>query len=206
MATYKRATRQAPDQAPDAAPDQDHGIGANAQRQAEKLAGSVGESAQQVWLAGIGALGRAQAGGARLFETLIEEGEQLEKQARNAADERVEEVRGSVESRVDGVREFAGGTWDRWEKAFDERMQRGLARLGVPGRDDLAELSNRVDALTAELRRQRAKTAPRKKTAARKTAARKATASAAGTPGGEVPPSPAAGTGAAGNPGTRTDD
>jgi hypothetical protein len=33
-------------------------------------------------------------------------------------------------------------------------VQRALVKLGVPGRDDLADLSRRVEALTAELRRQ----------------------------------------------------
>jgi hypothetical protein len=33
-------------------------------------------------------------------------------------------------------------------------VQKALVKLGVPGRDDLADLARRVDGLTAELRRQ----------------------------------------------------
>lgn len=55
-------------------------------------------------------------------------------------------------------------------------MQRALVKLGVPGRDDLKDLSSRVDGLTAELRRQGGKPAARKQAPARKATSKKATA------------------------------
>jgi hypothetical protein len=63
-------------------------------------------------------------------------------------------VRDAVESTVGQARGRATDTWDRLEKVFEDRVQRALLKLGVPGRDDLADLSRRVEALTAELRRQ----------------------------------------------------
>ena len=71
-------------------------------------------------------------------------------------------VRGAVESKVGQARERATDTWDRLEKVFEDRVQRALTKLGVPGRDDLAELTRKVDTLTAELRKQGGKPAPRK--------------------------------------------
>jgi hypothetical protein len=62
-------------------------------------------------------------------------------------------VRDAVENRVGAVKERAADTWDRLEKVFEDRVQRALTRLGVPGRDDLQTLIARVDALNAELRR-----------------------------------------------------
>lgn len=162
------------------------GGGTKAERQAEKLAKSLGESAQHVWLAGIGALGRAQSEGSRLFASLVEEGEELERRARTAAAGRADDVMEAVGSGVDDVRGKAEDTWDRWEKALDERMQRTLSRMGVPSRDDVSELERKVGALEAELRRERAasarkaaarKTAPRKTPATSRTAATKKTAS-----------------------------
>src|SRR5690606_24564107 len=82
-------------------------------------------------------------------------------------------VRDVVENRVDQARERATDTWDRLEKVFEDRVQRALTKLGVPGRDDLADLSDRVEELTAELRRQGGKPA-RKAPARKKAAARKA--------------------------------
>ncbi|MBO7942106.1 phasin family protein, partial [Streptomyces sp. S9] len=47
------------------------GKGAGAQEQAERLSKTLSESAQQIWLAGVGAFGRAQAEGTKLFEGLV---------------------------------------------------------------------------------------------------------------------------------------
>ena len=53
--------------------------------QAERLSKSLSESAQQIWLAGVGAFGRAQAEGTKLFEGLVKEGLNLENTARKFA-------------------------------------------------------------------------------------------------------------------------
>ena len=94
---------------------------------------------------------------------------------------RADFVRDAVESQVGQARERATDTWDKLEKVFEARVQKAMTRLGVPGRDDLADLARRVDGLTAELRRQQApkpaaKRAPAKaaKPAAKKAAPRKA--------------------------------
>lgn len=150
---------------------------ANAQ-QAEHLSKTLSESAQQVWLAGVGAFSRAQTEGTKLFEALIKEGLKLEKNALKFAGGQADVVRGAVESKVGQARERATDTWDRLEKVFEDRVQRALTTLGVPGRDDLAELTRKVDSLTAELRKQNGKPTAKKaaKTAktAKKPAARKA--------------------------------
>ncbi len=137
---------------------------ADAQAQAEHLSKSLSESAQQVWLAGVGAFSRAQAEGTKLFEGLVKEGMGLEQTMRKFAGGRAEVVRDVVENRVGQARERATDTWDKLEKVFEDRVQRALVKLGVPSREDLTDLSSRVEALTAELRRQGGKpvAAPRK--------------------------------------------
>ena len=154
----------------------------SAQAQADQLSKKLSESAQQVWLAGVGAFGRAQAEGTKLFEALVKEGMNFEQGARRFAGGRADVVRDAVEARVGQARERASDTWDRLEKVFEDRVQRALVKLGVPGREDLADLAQRVDTLTAELRRQRTSAAPRsaparkaptKKAAAKKPVARK---------------------------------
>ncbi len=154
----------------------------SAQAQADQLSKKLSESAQQVWLAGVGAFGRAQAEGTKLFEALVKEGMNFEQGARRFAGGRADVVRDAVEARVGQARERASDTWDRLEKVFEDRVQRALVKLGVPGREDLADLAQRVDTLTAELRRQRTSATPRsapahkapaKKAAGKKTVARK---------------------------------
>lgn len=143
------------------------GKAGNAEAQAERLSKTLTESAQQIWLAGVGAFGRAQAEGAKLFESLVKEGMNLEKTARGFAGGRADFVRDAVENHVGQARERATDTWDKLEKVFEVRVQKALTKLGVPGRDDLADLARRVEGLTAELRRQQtpkmaAKRTPRK--------------------------------------------
>lgn len=182
MATYKKP---ASGTAPGASRPGSADVGTV--EQAERLARSLGESAQQVWLAGIGALGRAQAEGSKLFDALVAEGEQMERQARASAGQRASEVKDAMEHSVDGVRGLAAGTWERWEKTFDERMQRALVRLGVPSRSDIAELNQRVEELTAELRRRPA-AAPRKRAPRKVATAGTATATSPASMG--TPPTP----------------
>ncbi|MDR6990738.1 phasin family protein [Luteimonas sp. 3794] len=140
---------------------------------------SISESAQQIWLAGVGAFGRAQAEGTRLFEGLMKEGAGIEKSARTYASTRASAVRTAVETGADQTRERAIETWDRLEKVFEDRVQRALVKLGVPGRHDVQSLSRRVDALTAALQAKqsaparKAAKAPAKKAAAKKAAPRK---------------------------------
>lgn len=114
---------------------------------------SITESAQHIWLAGMGAFNRAQAEGSKLFETLVRDGLSLEQTARKFAGSRANVVRDVVEGRVDQARERASDTWDKLEKVFEERVQRALVKLGVPGRDDLNALTQRVERLTSELRK-----------------------------------------------------
>jgi poly(hydroxyalkanoate) granule-associated protein len=126
---------------------------ADAKATAEHMARSLRDSAQQIWAAGIGAFNRAQGEGSKLFEALVKEGMNIEQHTRKLAGGRVDAVRDAVEDRVGVVRERASDTWDRLEKVFEERVQRALNRLGVPGREDLVDLTARVETLTAELRK-----------------------------------------------------
>lgn len=120
---------------------------------AEAATRSIMDSAQQIWHAGMGAFNRAQEEGTKLFETLVKEGSSLEQKTRRLATGKVDAVRDAVENRVGAVKERAADTWDRLEKVFEDRVQRALTRLGVPGREDLQSLIQRVDSLNAELRK-----------------------------------------------------
>lgn len=182
------------------------GSASTSKRQPERITRSITESAQQIWLAGMGAFNRAQAEGSKLFEGLVRDGLSLEQTARSFAGNRANVVRDAVEDRVDQARERATDTWDRLEKVFEERVQRALVKLGVPGRDDLKALSERVDRLTAELRKANtaaakpvakptakpaAKRAPKPATAA-KPVARKVTSKSTAKPAKASTPKPAA--------------
>jgi poly(hydroxyalkanoate) granule-associated protein len=158
MAKLKKATRTK------AAPRKS--AKAKVASRAEAASRNLMDSAQQIWSAGVGALARAQGEGTDLFEALVKKGMSLEAQTRKMANGKVDVVRGAVEDRVENVREKATDTWDRMEKVFEDRVQRALTRLGVPTREDLGSLNKRVEALTAELRKQSGKAPAAKKVVA----------------------------------------
>jgi poly(hydroxyalkanoate) granule-associated protein len=115
------------------------------------------ESAQQIWMAGLGAFGRAQEEGTKLFEGLVKEGLALEQKTRTFATGKVDVARDAVETTVATVRGRAADTWDRLEKVFEDRVSRALGKLGVPGRDEMQALLDRVDELNRTVRKLNAK-------------------------------------------------
>jgi len=108
---------------------------------------AVLESSRQIWLAGLGAFAKAQAGGAKVFETLIQQGEVLEKRTRHVASETAAAARGAAQAKAKEVSAMAGGTWDKLEQVFEDRVARALSKLGVHTQSDVEKLSERVDAL-----------------------------------------------------------
>ncbi len=115
------------------------------------LAGNIKDSAQQIWLAGMGAFARAQAEGGKVFEALVGEGMKLQRKTQSAAEDRVNEVAGKMTAVAEGVTAKAGAQWDKLESIFEERVSKALNKLGVPSRDDINALIKRIDALGARL-------------------------------------------------------
>jgi poly(hydroxyalkanoate) granule-associated protein len=111
------------------------------------LSANIRESANRVWLGGLGAFAKTQEEGEKLFQTLVKEGEQVEKRARKAAEARIEDAKGKVVE----FRGKANEQFDRLEELFQERVARVLNRMGVPTQEDIQELSKRVEALNESI-------------------------------------------------------
>ncbi len=116
-----------------------------------QLAAAVRESAQQIWLAGLGAFAKAQEEGTKVFEALVKEGTSLQKRTRAATEEKIEEVTGRVGKVATGITRQATGSWDRLEQVFETRVERALSRLGVPTAKEIGALARRVDQLNASV-------------------------------------------------------
>jgi poly(hydroxyalkanoate) granule-associated protein len=115
---------------------------------ADALPQGILESSRQIWLAGLGAFARAQAEGMKMFETLVEQGRSLEHRTRRAATETAAAAAGAAAQKAKEVHAMAGGTWDKLEQVFEDRVARALSRLGVHSQQDVAHLAERVDALS----------------------------------------------------------
>jgi poly(hydroxyalkanoate) granule-associated protein len=108
-----------------------------AHTETDGLAVTIRESANQIWLAGLGAFAKAQAEGGKVFEALVAEGQKIQEQTKVAADERIKEIR-----------DRGAGAWDKLEQVFEDRVARALHSLNVPTRKDIDVLSKRVAELT----------------------------------------------------------
>jgi poly(hydroxyalkanoate) granule-associated protein len=115
------------------------------------LAGSVKESAQQIWLAGMGAFSKAQAEGGKVFEALVKEGVNLQRKTQSVAEEKLSEMTGKMSGMASDVQAKAGQQWDKLESIFEERTAKALAKLNVPTAKDIKGLSARIDELNAQL-------------------------------------------------------
>jgi poly(hydroxyalkanoate) granule-associated protein len=113
------------------------------------LAGAVKDSAQQIWLAGMGAFSKAQEEGSKVFEALVKEGMSLQKKTQGIAEEKISEVTGKMSAMADTVTAKAGQNWDKLESIFEARTAKALNKLGVPTAKDVDALVQRVDALAA---------------------------------------------------------
>jgi poly(hydroxyalkanoate) granule-associated protein len=129
-----------------------------------QLTQTVKDSAQQIWLAGLGAFAKAQEEGNKVFEALVKEGEAIQKKTRKIADEKFSVVRKTADEKFADVRKVAdakmaavtgkaAGTWDRLEQVFEDRVARALSSLGVPTKKEIDKLSKRVAELTATVQK-----------------------------------------------------
>ena len=145
------------------------------------LASTVRDSAQQIWLAGLGAFAKAQQEGGKVFEALVKEGSALQSKTQATAGEKIGEVTSRMSHMAGDVSARAGQQWDRLETIFEERTSKALAKLGVPSAKDIDVLIKRIDELSAQVAKlskapRATKTAPARANGTAKPAAKRAAA------------------------------
>src|SRR6185312_2223039 len=94
------------------------------------------DSVHRIWLAGLGALAAAEEEGSKLFSKLVDRGRDVES-------------KGKVE--VDKVKAKAESAFENWGEKFDEKLTSALHRLGVPTRDEIHNLTRRVEELNSKV-------------------------------------------------------
>lgn len=111
------------------------------------------ESAQEIWLAGLGAFALAGDEGGKLFKQLVKRGEGMEKvnKARiHQLTARAESLRGDARSAV-----------TRLTTPIEDGMTNAMHRLGVPTRREIQTLTRKVEELTRVVAKSKTKTGAR---------------------------------------------
>jgi poly(hydroxyalkanoate) granule-associated protein len=124
-------------------------------------AGTAAPTSRQGWPT---ALAKAQQEGASLFESILKQGQRLEQRTKQAAVDTATAARGAATAKAREMQQIAGGTWDKLEQVFEDRVARALSKLGIYTQNDIQRLADRVDELSAAVNRlQKAKGAAAKR-------------------------------------------
>jgi len=112
---------------------------------------NVMETGQHIWLAGLGAVARAQREGPKLLEALVLEGSDFQDRQREVVRERtsdlMEALRSQLDTRTAGVRDKATETFDDLEDMLQTRVIKALQQLGVPSSHEIDALTRKVNEL-----------------------------------------------------------
>ena len=108
--------------------------------------GGWSEVARQIWLAGLGVMVTTGEEGARLFHELVERGRQAEPEL----NENWNRVRAEVVRRVQSLprpplRLVSSGP------ETEERLRERLQQLGVPSREEIADLTRRMEEISTQI-------------------------------------------------------
>jgi poly(hydroxyalkanoate) granule-associated protein len=135
------------------------------------LTGTVKDSAQQIWLAGLGAFAKAQEEGGKVFEALVKEGLSIQRKTQVAAEEKITEATSKMANMATDISSKAAGQWDKLENIFEDRVAKALNKLGVPSSKDIDVLIARIEELNRNVQKLSAKSAAPAKTAAKSASA-----------------------------------
>ncbi|HEV3458020.1 MAG TPA: phasin family protein [Thermoanaerobaculia bacterium] len=129
----------------------------------------VKETAHRIWLAGLGALAAAEEEGTKLFSRLVDRGRDVESRGKVEVDKVVDQAT----KVVDKAKSKAGSTWEDLGSKVDETITSALHRLGVPTREEIRNLTQRVEELNSKVELLRPRVTHAAPAGAEKTAAHK---------------------------------
>lgn len=124
-----------------------------AKKKVKKVQTDIVENAHQIWLAGLGAVATAQEEGGKLFKSLVEKGLDFEKLGKD----KVDQAKGAVS----GVKVVAESYWETFERTLDDKVTAVIHRIGVPTKDEIDTLTERVENLTTSIEKLRSKETPK---------------------------------------------
>jgi poly(hydroxyalkanoate) granule-associated protein len=110
------------------------------------------DSVHRIWLAGLGALATAEEEGGKIFGRLVERGRDVESRGKVEVDK--------VKSEVDRMKTKAESAFETWGDKFDEKLTSTLNRLGVPTRDEIRNLTQKVEELNHKIEQLKPRVTP----------------------------------------------
>jgi poly(hydroxyalkanoate) granule-associated protein len=110
------------------------------------------EQARALWLAGLGAVSIAQKRGGELFETLTHEGQDFQTRTEKFAKTLRADARKQVIGVIAPLKANTKQALAQAAAAARNALASALAKLGIPSKSDIEELTTRVTALSRQLK------------------------------------------------------
>jgi poly(hydroxyalkanoate) granule-associated protein len=108
--------------------------------QAKKFGDDVVNAGRNVWLAGLGAFSWAEEESRKTFDDLVDRGQKFEKSEKNV-----------VSKTIDEATTKAKDLGTKVEDTVHDTVTTVLHRAGVPSRDEILTLTERVEELTKKV-------------------------------------------------------
>ena len=118
-----------------------------AKSQKANVAENIMGSANEIWLAGLGAFAKAQEEGVKIFNKLVDEGKGVEKIIKKTSETATKEVK----STVGKVKGKATQSWDKLENIFESRVEKAIKKLDIPTSKEITALLDKVESLAKEV-------------------------------------------------------
>ncbi len=112
----------------------------------------IKDSVHRIWLAGLGALAAAEEEGGKIFSRLVERGRDVESKGKVEVDK--------VKADAERFKAKAEGAFETWGDKIDEKLTATLRRLGVPTREEIRNLTQKVEELNAKIEQLKPRVTP----------------------------------------------
>lgn len=113
----------------------------------ESLQDELTERGRDVWLAGLGALATVEEEGTKLFNRLVDRGQDFEEERRHELEEATEKVREQSDEALAQFEEAGEET----QSMLSDSVRAALERFGVPTREEVDDLADKVDHLSQQV-------------------------------------------------------
>lgn len=115
--------------------------------QSETLQDELTERGREVWLAGLGALATVEEEGTKLFNRLVDRGQEFEEERRETLKEATEKAREQGDEALAQLEEAGEET----QSVLSDSVNSALERFGVPTRKEVDDLTDKVEHLSQQV-------------------------------------------------------
>lgn len=113
----------------------------------DSIQSELSKRGREVWLAGLGAVATVEEEGSKLFDNLVDRGKEFEEKRREEIEETTEKVREQSDEALSQLEEAS----DETQSVVLDTVNAALERFGVPTRNEVDRLSDKVETLSQQV-------------------------------------------------------